>query len=62
LQPDQREYVPDPLLDLRTRNPRPFHFKRIGDIVEHVEMRPDRIGLKHHSDRALVHGDEAVLI
>ena len=62
LQPDQREHVGDALLDLRTRDARPLHFERIGDIVEHVEMRPDRIGLKHHSDRALVHGDEAVLI
>ena len=58
LHPDQREHVHDPLLDLCARDTRPLHFERIGDIVEHVEMRPDRIGLEHHSDRALVHRNE----
>ena len=32
----------------------PAHAQRKGHVFEHSEMRPDRIGLEHHSHVALV--------
>ena len=62
LHPDQREHIHHPLLDFRARDAGAGDRERIGDVVEDVEMRPDRVGLEHHSDRALVHGDEMIRI
>jgi hypothetical protein len=59
LHADQREHIHHPRLDLRLGSPRPLHLQRVGDVSEHVEVRPDGIGLEHHADRSLVRRDES---
>src|SRR6478609_8514567 len=39
----------------RTVTPR-SHAKRKGDVLENAHVRPDRVGLEHHSESALVGG------
>ena len=36
----------------------PAHLERKGDVLEHVHVRPDRVGLEHHAEVALVGRDE----
>jgi len=32
--------------------------QRVGDVVEHIHVRPDGIGLEHHAEPALLRGTE----
>ncbi len=58
LHADDREHIRDPLRDLVLAQARALDAQRIGDVFKHVEMRPDRIGLEHHADRAFMHRHE----
>ena len=39
----------------------PAHLQREGDVLEHVHVRPDRVGLEHHAEVALVGRHEHAL-
>ncbi len=48
-------------LDLLCGWPRFAHLQRKGHVLEHVHVRPDRVGLKHHAEIAPVGRDEDTL-
>ena len=44
--------------DLRLAQPATL--ERVGDVLEHVHVRPDRVGLEHHAEVAPVRGHKDV--
>ena len=49
-QAHQRQHLVDLAVDLGAREP--AMAQRIGDVLAHRHVRPDRIGLEHHADVA----------
>ena len=44
----------DAILDMVSRQARPRDPQRVGDVLEDVVVRPDRIGLEHDADLPLM--------
>ncbi len=55
---DQLQGSHHPVLDLGAGPARSLDAQRIRHVLEHVQVRPDRVGLEHHANRAVVHLDE----
>src|SRR5262249_4188745 len=59
---DEGERLSDAIFDFGAVRLRLLVAQRKGDVLEHGHMRPDRIGLEHHTNVAVVRRDPGAVV